>query len=121
MPAAFDWLGVGDVALERPDDRSPTGALGGAAARLTAHAALRGLTTALVAKTGDDAAGRTVRAALTRVGIDLRFAVVAAGQRTTVWRDALGAPDRRRLERGCDLLLRLDEIPPPASLRARLT
>src|SRR5438552_2779101 len=31
MPAAFDWLGVGDVALERPDDRSPTRALGGAA------------------------------------------------------------------------------------------
>jgi len=46
MPAAFDWLGVGDVALERPQDRSATRALGGTAARLTAHAAVRGLTTA---------------------------------------------------------------------------
>ena len=121
MPAAFDWLGVGDVALERPQDRSATRALGGTAARLTAHAAVRGLTTALVAKTGDDAAGRIVRAALARVGVDLHFSPVASGQRTTVLRDARGPAGLRRLERGCDLLLRLDEIPPPSVLRARLT
>ena len=121
MPAAYDWLVIGDVALERSDDRSASAVLGGAAARLAAHGAARGLTTALVAKTGDDAAGRTVREILARYGVDLRFAPVAAGQRTAVWHDGSGRAQPGRLERGCDLLLRLDEIPPPSALRGALT
>lgn len=121
MPAAYDWLVIGDVALARSDDRSASSALGGAAARLAAHGAARGLSTALVAKTGDDAAGRTVREILARYRVDLRFAPVAAGQRTAVWQDAPGRAQPGRLERGCDLLLRLDEIPPPSALRAALT
>jgi sugar/nucleoside kinase (ribokinase family) len=122
MPSAFDWLVVGDVAVERSGGRQPaTPVLGGAAARLAAHGAALGATVALIGKTGDDPAGRLVREMLARVRVNLSFAAVARDQRTSTWVEVRGRPDARRVERGADLLLRLDEIPSPQALRARLT
>ncbi|HYM50909.1 MAG TPA: hypothetical protein VET65_10125 [Candidatus Limnocylindrales bacterium] len=121
MPAAYDWLVVGDIALERSGDRGSAVLLGGAGARLAAHGAANAARVALVAKTGDDAAGRSAREVLARFRVDLRFAPVAPGQRTTTWTETAGRPQARRLDRGADLLLRLDEIPGPASIRAGLT
>jgi sugar/nucleoside kinase (ribokinase family) len=113
MGGAFDWLAVGDVAEERGAGTG-AGILGGGAARLTAHAAALGARTALVAKVGTDEAGRRVRDALERVRVDLRWLRDAPGLRTTVWQQPDGEPQGRRVERGADLALRLDELPPVA-------
>ena len=110
MSRALDWLAVGDIAEERGSDDQRI--LGGGAARLTAHAAALGARTALVAKLGDDDAGQRVWEGLERLKIDLRWLPRARGLRTTVWHDPDGASSLRRVERGADMALRLDELPP---------
>ena len=119
MSGGLDWLVVGDVAEERAAGDSP-GILGGGGARLAAHAAALRARTALVAKVGGDEAGRRVRDSLERLRVDLRWLREAPDLRTTVWHLPDGEPQLRRLERGADLALRLDELP-PASLTAMLT
>ena len=118
MSRAFDWLAVGDVAEERSAEHHLT--LGGTAARLTAHAAGLRAHTALVAKVGEDDAGRRLRDVLTRLRIDLHWLSTAPELRTTVWNDPDGEPQERRVERGADLALRLDELPSSA-VRAAIT
>lgn len=118
MSGAFDWLAVGDIAEERGADHQLI--LGGAAARLTAHAAGLKAHTALVAKVGDDEAGRRLRDALTRLKVDLHWLRDTPDLRTTVWHDPDGEPQQRRVERGADLALRLDELPSRA-VRAAIT
>jgi sugar/nucleoside kinase (ribokinase family) len=119
MSGALDWLAVGDVAEERSAASGP-GILGGGAARLTAHAAALRARTALVGKVGADEAGRRVRDALERLRVDLRWLREAPDLRTTIWHQPDGEPQLRRVERGADLALRLDELP-PASVTAALT
>ncbi len=119
MSGVLDWLAVGDVAEERMA-AGGAGILGGGAARLAAHAAALRARTALVAKVGTDEAGRRVREALERLRVDLRWLREAPGLRTTVWHQPDGDPQRRRVERGADLALRLDELP-PISVTASLT
>jgi sugar/nucleoside kinase (ribokinase family) len=119
MSGVLDWLAVGDVAEERGATDSP-GILGGGAARLAAHAAALRARTALVAKVGSDDAGRRVRDSLERLKVDLRWLREVPGQRTTVWHQPDGDPQLRRVDRGADLALRLDELP-PTSVRAALT
>jgi ribokinase len=119
MTGALDWLAVGDVAEERAAASGP-GILGGGAARLTAHAAALRARTALVGKVGADEAGRRVRDSLERLRVDLRWLREAPGLRTTIWHQPDGEPELRRVERGADLALRLDELP-PASVTAALT
>jgi len=118
MSRALDWLAVGDIAEERGTDDQRI--LGGGAARLAAHAAALGARTALVAKLGDDEAGQWIAESLERLKIDLRWLRRAPGQRTTVWHDPDGAAALRRVERGADLALRLDELP-PVSVGAAIT
>jgi sugar/nucleoside kinase (ribokinase family) len=119
MSGALDWLAVGDVAEERATASGP-GILGGGAARLTAHAAALRARTALVGKVGADEAGHRVRDSLERLRVDLRWLREAPGLRTTIWHQPDGEPQLRRVERGADLALRLDELPPP-SVAAALT
>lgn len=119
MSGALDWLAVGDVAEERAAASGP-GILGGGAARLTAHAAALRARTALVGKVGADEAGRRVRDSLERLRVDLRWLLEAPGLRTTIWHQPDGEPQLRRVERGADVALRLDELP-PASVTAALT
>jgi sugar/nucleoside kinase (ribokinase family) len=118
MSGALDWLAVGDGAEERTADGSAI--LGGGAARLAAHAAALGVRVALVAKVGDDDAGRHVRDALQRLKVELQWLRTAAGMRTTVWHQPDGQASDRRVDRGADLALRLDELP-PTSRTAALT
>jgi 2-dehydro-3-deoxygluconokinase len=118
VSGALDWLAVGDVAEERSSDDQHI--LGGGAARLAAHAAALGARTALVAKLGDDEAGRRIHEGLERLRVDLRWLRRAPGLRTTVWHDPDGDAAVRRVERGADLALRLDELP-PVSVSAALT
>jgi sugar/nucleoside kinase (ribokinase family) len=118
MSGALDWLAVGDVAEERTADGLAI--LGGGAARLAAHAAALGARTALVAKLGEDDTGRHLREALERLKVDLQWLRTAPGMRTTVWHQPDGQPPGRRVERGADLALRLDELP-PISVTAALT
>jgi sugar/nucleoside kinase (ribokinase family) len=119
MSGGLDWLAVGDAAEERTAAEG-AGILGGGAARLVAHAAALQARTALVAKVGTDDAGRRVRDSLERLRVDLRWLREAPDQRTTVWHQPDAEPQLRRLERGADLALRLDELP-PMSVRAALT
>ena len=119
MSGALDWLAVGDVAEERAAASGP-GILGGGAARLAAHAAALRARTALVGKVGADEAGHRVRDSLERLRVDLRWLREAPGLRTTIWHQPDGEPQLRRVERGADLALRLDELP-PASVTAALT
>ena len=112
MSGALDWLAVGDVAEERGPDSSAI--LGGGAARLAAHAVALRARIALVAKVGEDDAGRRVRDTLERLKVDLRWLRSGPAMRTTVWHEPDGQPQRRRVERGADLALRLDELPPLA-------
>ena len=123
MPVELDWLVVGDVGLEvHHDARRRRGAiLGGAAARLAAHGAALGMKVAIAGKVGDDDAGAQVARQLHILGIDLRWLLRVPGLRTTVWHETRDRPESRRLERGVDHALRLDEIPPPTLLTARLT
>jgi ribokinase len=95
--------------------------LGGGGARLAAHGAALGARVGLVAKIGADDAGASVRAALTRLHVDTRWLGTLDGGRTTAWHEATGQPGSRRVERGADLTLRLDEIPSPAAAPAHLT
>jgi fructokinase len=118
MSGALDWLAVGDVAEERTADGLAI--LGGGAARLAAHAAALGVRAALVAKLGEDDAGRHVRDALERLKVELQWLRTAPGMRTTVWYQPDGQAIDRRVDRGADLALRLDELP-PISLTATLT
>jgi sugar/nucleoside kinase (ribokinase family) len=118
MSGALDWLAVGDVAEERTADGIAI--LGGGAARLAAHAAALGVRTALVAKLGEDDAGRRMREALERSKVQLQWLRTAPGMRTTVWHQPEGRAGDRRVDRGADLALRLDELP-PLSVTAELT
>jgi sugar/nucleoside kinase (ribokinase family) len=118
MSGALDWLAVGDVAEER--DRDGQRILGGGAARLAAHASALGARTALVAKLGDDEPADRIAEGLDRLKVDLRWLRRAPGLRTTVWHDPNGSAAQRRVERGADLALRLDELP-PASVGAAIT
>jgi len=118
MSGALDWLAVGDVAEERTADGLAI--LGGGAARLAAHAGALGVRTALVAKLGEDDAGRHVRDALERLKVELQWLRTVPGLRTTVWHQPDGRASDRRVDRGADLALRLDELP-PLSLTAALT
>src|SRR5438128_2620240 len=118
MSGALDWLAVGDVAEERTADGLAI--LGGGAARLAAHAAALRVRTALVAKLGEDDAGRHVRDALERLKVELQWLRTVPGLRTTVWHQPDGQASDRRVDRGADLALRLDELP-PLSLTAALT
>ena len=118
MSGAFDWLAVGDIAAERSAGDDHT--LGGAAARLAAHGATLGARLALVGKVGDDEPGHRLRDTLRRLKVDLRWLATAAGTPTTFWEEPDGPPQQRRVERGADLALRLDELPPP-SVGASLT
>jgi ribokinase len=119
MSGGLDWLAVGDVAEERAAGDGP-GILGGGAARLVAHAAALHARTALVGKVGADDAGRRVRDSLERLGVDLRWLREAPDLHTTIWHQPDGDPQLRRLQRGADLALRLDELP-PLSVAAALT
>jgi 2-dehydro-3-deoxygluconokinase len=110
MSGALDWLAVGDIAEERGTNDHRI--LGGGAARLAAHAAALGARTALVAKLGDDEVGRRMSEGLERLNVDLRWLRHVPGLRTTVWHDPDAAPAVRRVDRGADLALRLDELPP---------
>ena len=110
MSGALDWLAVGDIAEERGTDHHRI--LGGGAARLAAHAAALGARTALVAKLGDDEPGRWISDGLERLNVDLRWVRRVPGLRTTVWHDPDAAPALRRVDRGADLALRRDELPP---------
>ena len=116
MSGALDWLAVGDIAEERGSEDQRI--LGGGAARLVAHAAALGARTALVAKVGDDQAGSRINEGLERLHVDLRWLRRAPGQRTTVWHDPDGEAAGRRVERGADLALRLDELPPLSAAAA---
>jgi sugar/nucleoside kinase (ribokinase family) len=118
MSGAFDWLAVGDIAAERSaaDDHT----VGGAAARLAAHAATLGASVAFVGKVGDDEPGQRLRDTLRRLKVDLRWLGTAAGIATTLWEEPDGPPQQRRVERGADLALRLDELA-PSSVAASLT
>jgi len=118
MSGAFDWLAVGDVGEARGAGRHPS--LGGAAARLAAQATALGASVAIVGKVGDDDAGRRVRALLARAGVDLAWLRDGPAARTTVWIDADGPSASRRIDRGADLGLRLDELP-PRSVTAAMT
>jgi sugar/nucleoside kinase (ribokinase family) len=75
----------------------------------------------LVGKIGADDAGVTARATLTRLRVDTRWVGTVDGGRTTTWHEAPGQPGSRRVERGADLTLRLDEVPLAAAAPARLT
>lgn len=118
MSGALDWLAVGDVAEERGTGNHPT--IGGGAGRLVAHAAALKASIAVVGKVGDDQAGRHLRDALSRLNVNLQWLRIAPGVATTVWFGRDGNPVERRVERGADLGLRLDELP-PRSLAAALT
>jgi sugar/nucleoside kinase (ribokinase family) len=118
MSGALDWLAVGDVAEERTTDGLAI--LGGGAARLAAHAAALGVRTALVAKLGEDDAGRQARVALERLKVELQWLRTVPGMRTTVWHQPDGQAPGRRVDRGADLALRLDELP-PTGVTAALT
>ena len=118
MSGAFDWLAVGDVAEEQGADHHVS--LGGGAARLAAHAALLKARTALVAKVGEDEAGRRLREALLRLRVDVQWLRSTPSMRTTVWQQPDGTAAERRVERGADLALRLDELP-ARSVRSALT
>jgi sugar/nucleoside kinase (ribokinase family) len=120
MSGVLDWLLVGDAALEESDG-APGTILAGGAARLALHAAALGAHAALVAKVGDDEAGRRVREILARHKLDLRWLKIAPGLGTTVWHEPAGHPERRSVTRGADLALRLDEIPSALAAPAPLT
>lgn len=123
MPVELDWFTVGDVGLEvRDHARAGRGViLGGAAARLAAHAAALGMRVAIAGKLGDDDAGGQASQQLRALGIDLRWLRRAPGLRTTIWHEPPEHPESWRLERGADQALRLDELPSPTLAGARLT
>ncbi len=121
VPVDLDWFVVGDVGLEVHDGARRGAILGGAAARLAAHGAALGLKVALAGKVGDDDAGTQVMHQLHNLGVDLGWLLRAPGLRTTVWHEVPEHPESRRFERGADLALRLDELPPASTARARLT
>ena len=118
MSGAIDWLAVGDIAEERV--AGSQSAIGGGAERLVQHAAALNASIAVVAKVGDDPTGRHLRDALTRLHVNLQWFRTSQGARTTTWTGRDADPAHRRVERGADLGLRLDELP-PRSVAATLT
>lgn len=118
MSGAIDWLAVGDIAEERSSGNQS--AIGGGAGRLVQHAAALNASIALVGKVGDDPAGRHLRDALTRLHVNLQWLRTAPGVPTTSWISREGDPHQRRVARGADLGLRLDELP-ARSVAATLT
>jgi sugar/nucleoside kinase (ribokinase family) len=118
VSAAFDWVAVGDVGESRKGGGQP--AIGGGAGRLAAHAAGLNASVALVGKVGDDEPGRRLRQALSGLKIDLRWLQTLPSNPTTLWSGSDDATQERRVERGADLALRLDELP-PGWLTARMT
>jgi sugar/nucleoside kinase (ribokinase family) len=116
MSGAFDWLAVGDVG----EARNATGHLGigGSAGRLVVEASRLGASAAIVGKVGEDEAGQRVRDILSGAKVDVQWLQIAAKMRTTLWIDPDG--EHRRVDRGADLSLRLDELP-PRSVQALLT
>lgn len=117
MSGAFDWLAVGDVAEERNAHNQLS--IGGTAGRLAAHAAFLKASVALVGKVGEDESGAALREQMARLHIGLEWLHVTPQARTTAWFGADGQA-QRRVERGADLSLRLDELP-SSSVKARLT
>jgi sugar/nucleoside kinase (ribokinase family) len=111
MSGAFDWLAVGDIAEEHTRDGHRR--LGGRAARLALHAASLKASTAIVAKVGDDDAGKRLRETLARAHVETSWLRQASATSTTVWIEPDGTPAERRVQRGADLALRLDELPSP--------
>ena len=118
MSGAFDWLAVGDIAEDRGSGNQS--ALGGGIGRLILHAAALDASIALVGKVGDDPAARHLRDALARLHVNLQWLRTAPGLRTTSWVGRDADPQHRRVERGADLGLRLDELP-ARSIAAALT
>src|SRR5207302_1321450 len=96
-------------------------ATAGPAERPVAHAAALGMRVAIAGKLGDDDAGGQASQQLRALGIDLRWLRRAPGLRTTIWHEPPEHPESRRLERGADQALRLDELPSPTLAGARLT
>lgn len=95
--------------------------LGGGGALLAAHGAALGAGVALCGKTGSDEAGEIVRAALSRLRVNLEWLGTVAGARTTTWHEMAGRAGSRRVDRGADISLRLDEVPPAWAVPAHLT
>jgi sugar/nucleoside kinase (ribokinase family) len=79
-----------------------------------------GARAALVAKIGGDEAGHRLQETLMRLKVDLQWLRTAPGQATTTVDDPEDEPRERRVDRGADLALRLDELPPP-SIKAAIT
>ena len=119
MPGVLDWLAVGDAGLEYSRS-NPDGILGGAAARLAIHAAALGASVALVAKLGDDDAGRRASEILRRTKVELRWLQRAAGASTTAFHAEKGEAGGWHVELGADAALRLDELPSAAVTPAML-
>jgi sugar/nucleoside kinase (ribokinase family) len=118
MSGAVDWLAVGDIAEER--SAGDHASIGGGVGRLVAHASGLKASIAVVAKLGGDDAGRRLRDSLSHLDVDLQWLRSAPGIATTSWVNRDGSAQDRRVERGADLGLRLDELP-PMTVRARLT
>src|ERR1700740_2384502 len=118
MRGAFDWLAVGDLAEERGTGNQST--IGGGIGRLVAHAAMLKASIALVSKVGEDQAAHHLRDALGRLSVDLHWLRSAPEGPTTVWLGRHGERQPRRVERGGELGLLLDELP-PRSVAAALT
>jgi sugar/nucleoside kinase (ribokinase family) len=120
-------LVVGDIAVERDEPRRMGENLAGVAARVSAHAAVQGIAVTLVAKSGADEAGRSVRDMLQRLQVDLRYLYTDPALPTTIWQGesarskgpGLG-PALPWIRRGADMALRLDEIPSTTGLKAPL-
>jgi len=119
MFGVLDWLSVGDLGLEQTAG-SVDRILGGTAARLAAHAAARGARTALVAKVGDDEAGRRAQELLRRLKVDVRWVQRTAATRTTLFHENPGHPEAWHVDRGADAALRLDEVPTATAAPAKL-
>jgi sugar/nucleoside kinase (ribokinase family) len=118
---------VGDIALERDEQRRTGDHLAGVAARVSAHAAALGSQVTLVAKAGADDAGRSARDMLHRLQVDLRYLYTDPTLPTTTWqtgsirsKDAGLPATLPWIRRGADMALRLDELPSTAALEASL-
>lgn len=62
-----------------------------------------------------------MRTALSRLQVDTRWLGVVPGAHTTTWHEVPGRAGSRRVERGADLSLRLDELPSAGEAPAHLT
>jgi ribokinase len=118
---------VGDVATDvvvvlsgRPAPGSDRPAVirtrgGGAGANVAAHLARLGTAVVLVGCTGDDAAGSVLAAELTAAGVQLAVRIVPGGATGTIV--SLVEPGGQRsmlADRGANLALRTEDVPPPS-------